>query len=490
MSGNDFRAPLSGGFSQRLQAWRNYHRFIEDPFASFEAEREQAYLPNIFVERAYFSHVMGDPLQPQTAILVARRGEGKTATRGMIAYNCAVNKKQRLALPIHYFDFSFVLDQVGNRLEHIEARHHVAAIIRAGLYELVHSVPLSYFQLIKGFDRELLMGYTEKYADPIVLMRLRQILNVTPIELGWDALTCHELLNHFVNLVTQLGPSETDRFKAVYVLVDQVDETRLGSKAAIDILEPLVREGPLLNLRQLAFKFFLQVEIGHELRSVMVVRPDRIVIETITWDEASLREVVTLRLQEFSRKRIENLEELCDYSIKRSVMDRLIEASDHSPRVLLRLCHYFIFAHIMHGDSTNYYLNSKDLAEALLMISEDRHQVIDAAVVNKEMPAPPAHGLFLDKNGHIWIDHKELEESLSGLIFVLFKTLYQRSPEIVTSQELIDILWPNGSADSDEQNLRKHINRLRDRLKNVSGQEKREYIKTLRGRGYWMDLNG
>ena len=57
--------------------------FEEDPFASTNAA-DEPHLSNYFVEPPYFASVMGDPRRPQSHVVLAPRGGGKTAQRRMI----------------------------------------------------------------------------------------------------------------------------------------------------------------------------------------------------------------------------------------------------------------------------------------------------------------------------------------------------------------------------------------------------------------------
>jgi DNA-binding winged helix-turn-helix (wHTH) protein len=107
---------------------------------------------------------------------------------------------------------------------------------------------------------------------------------------------------------------------------------------------------------------------------------------------------------------------------------------------------------------------------------------------------PPESGLYLDDKGHVWVDGEPVTPPLSELEFRLLKALSHQAPEIVPHIALIEIVWPSSMwSDSnrkayDEQNLRKLIARLRDRLEpGVQGNRSR-FIKNVRGRGYWLKV--
>ena len=163
-------------FRNRLGRWLEGFGFIDDPFALYEADQERSYLPFFFVDRPYLHTVLGNPAHPQTAILMAGRGDGKTATREMVAYECSHAQLRRRALAVRYYDFSLLLEQVDGDVTRISARHHVRAIARFTLKTIVEDVPATYFDLLEEMERALLMGYAAEFADPISRLKLGKIL--------------------------------------------------------------------------------------------------------------------------------------------------------------------------------------------------------------------------------------------------------------------------------------------------------------------------
>jgi hypothetical protein len=486
-------------FSRRLGRWLERFGFTDDPFALYEADQEGSHLPYFFVDRPYLHDVLGDPAHPQAAFLMARRGEGKTATREMVAYECAHAGLRRRALAVHYYDFSPLLEQVQAELTHINARHHIRTIARYILETLATDVPATYFDLLDGMERALLMGYAAEFADPISHMKLNSILSDEPVQVDWDALSPLETLRILAGLVTSLGQSPEAKYEAIYILVDRVDETSAGPEAAVPLLKPLVSEGPLLEMAHIAFKFFLPVKVGVQLQQAVTLRPDRLRIQTISWDEAALRRMVQQRLSYYSEGRIERMGELCTSGAKASAMERLIQACGGSPRTLLRLCRALIHHHITHADETSTLITYTELLDTLRdfehRLEVEQVQPVPAAVARTAPPVPttpPERGLYLDEKGHVWVDGEPLASPLSQLEFRLLKALYRQAPEIVPHETLIEAVWPSSTwmsgdstHDMDEQNLRKLIARLRERLPG----ERSRFVKNVRGRGYWLKTN-
>ncbi len=487
--------PREYNFSHRLWRWLERFGFTDDPFALYEADQERSYLPYFFVDRPYLHDVLGDPSRPQAAFLMAGRGAGKTATREMVAYECVHAQLRRRALAVRYYDFAPLLQQVRNDLDQIDARHHVRIITRYTLKSLAQDVPATYFDLLEEMDRSLLAGYMAEFADPVSCLKLRQIVSDEPFSLDWNALSPLETLQTLAGLVTQLGRSPDFRYQALYVLVDRVDETAAGPKAAVPLLKSLVNQGPLLEMAQVAFKFFLPIEVGERLRQAVTLRPDRLCMQTITWNEESLRQMVQQRLSYYSDGRTERLEELCTSGAKTSALERLVRASEGSPRTLLRLCRALIHHHVTHADDRSTLITHTDLVDTL---REFEHQLkVESAPLSPppiahSMPTvPPENGLYLDDKGHVWVDGKPLVPPLSQLEFRLLQSLYRHAPEIVPHEALIEAVWSSSTWMSkentdamDEQNLRKLITRLRKRL---PGNPSR-FIENVRGRGYWLKI--
>jgi hypothetical protein len=485
---------LNNGFSRRLWRWLEGFGFTDDPFALYEADQEHSYLHYFFVDRPYLHGVVGNPVHPQTAFLMAGRGDGKTATREMVAYECAHAQLRRRALAVRYYDFSLLLEQVNGDPTQISARHHINAITRSTLKTLAEDVPATYFDQLEEMERALLKGYVVAFADPISRLKLEQILpDDRPIQLDWNELSPLELFENLVGIVIQLGRSSKLRYQALYILVDRVDETAAGPKAAVTLLKPLVSQGPLLEMRHVAFKFFLPIEIREELRQVVTLRPDRLYMRTITWNQTDLEKMVQQRLSHYSESRYERLEELCNSGAKATVMKRLIQACEGSPRTLLRLCQALIHHHVARTDDA--LIEPRDitgtLAEFGQQLETERTPLpsrATASIAPTRPTEPPESGLYLDKSGHVWIDGTPLSPPLSDLEFQLLFTLYRQAPEIVPNEALIEAVWSSSVYDKDEQNLRKLITRLRTRLATGAPNQRSRFVKNARGRGYWLKI--
>ncbi len=488
------------GFSHRLWRWLERLGFEADPFALYEAEHERDYLSYFFVDRPYLYDVLGVPAHPQTAFLMAGRGEGKTATRHMVAYECTHGKFRRQVLPVHYYDFGLLIETVQGDVSKITVRHHLRGVIRAIIRALADEVPAIYFDHLDETERRLLTGYAQAFGDPVAQLRLSQIIPTQPLPLNWDMLSPLETLNTLSGLVIKLGQTPQNTYKSLYILVDCVDETALGAQAAAALLRPLVGERTLLEMPHLAFKFFLPAEVGESLRQAVDLRPDRLCVRRITWDREALRDVVQQRLAYYSHDMVRRLEDMCTSAAKGRAMERLLDASEGSPRTLLRLCQALIHHHVYRTDDT--LIDSVDVTETLIEFQqrvevERQTPVAKPALAAAREATPevlPETGLHIAPgSGHVWVDGQQLTPPLSPQEFKLLETLYRHAPHIVTQEELIESVWPQSSWGADEsygeQNLRKLISRLRRRL-DVSGDgDEARFVKNARGRGYWLKVS-
>ena len=310
-------------------------------------------------------------------------------------------------------------------------RQHVANIIRAVMKTLIEDVPATYFDLLPEMDRGLLMGYAAAFADPISQLKLSRILEDKPLQFEWLALSPLEMLKLLAEAVVQLGRSPEHTYDSIYILVDRVDEATINSRAAVALLKPLVAQRPLLEVPNVAFKFFLPFVVGEELRQTVDLRPDRLCVRTITWNHDALKDVIQQRLVYYSDDKVMRLEDICTAAARGRVVDRLIDACEGSPRTLLRLCHALIRHHVTRTDDT--LIDTVDISQTLVdfMQQLDREQISPTITSQDAVPfegvsgEPPTQGLHLDASGHVWVDGERLVPPLSKQEFEICCTLSQ-----------------------------------------------------------------
>lgn len=497
-------SPSKDLYRQRLRGWLRNMQLEDNPFDLHEAERELGesekdgppILSLFFLERPYLYEALGDPAKPQVTFLMAERGCGKTATRAMIAYECQYGSLRRRVLTVSYTDFEPLLKQVDRDSSRLTARHHIRAVLRSAIKSILEQVPPSQWTALPEFDRQVFMGFVRAFADEVTRIKIQAVIEEQGAELEWSALSPLELLQSFADLVTQMGR------EAVYILVDRVDEfseTAQDLTAAVSLLRPLISDQPLLGMKNVAFKFFLPVKVGTALRDAVSIRPDRWLWRTIVWDRDSLKELIQLRLRYYSNDYIPDMESLCVSEARYMVMDKLISASQESPRTLLRLCNRLIRQHV--ENSRDLLISRSDITQTLLdfeqqleLEGEMRRLKTGESTRTPPGDSLPSEGIYLDENDHVWVDGLELAEQPSPLEFRLLEKLYSRAGTIVSNEELMQAVWHSKYAqweaegaikDYDETNLRKLVARLRKRLDTASAGRSRS-IRNVRGRGYWL----
>jgi len=486
-------------YSRRLKHWLDAVGLMEDPFALYEAEREGAKLSSFFVDRPYLYEVLGDPAAPQAAFLMAGRGCGKTATRAMVAYECQHGKFKGRVLVVNYTNFDPLLAQVNHDLSQLRSYHHVRAVMRFALKAVAEDIPPDNLEGLSEANRKLLMGFAQEFADSVSLFQIAAVIGDTGAELDWESLSPQEILQTFARLVAKMGR------EAIYVLVDRVDEvpeTATDPEMAVALLRPLVADQPLLEMPNVAFKFFLPITVGKALQGSVPIRVDRVLVRVVNWDPEALTELVRLRLRYFSQDYVTRFEDLCTPEARHAMMDRLVKACESSPRTLLRLCRALIQHHVEHA-GTSLLISRSDVTRTLYEFShkleqerEQSSRPMDTGISAPTAIAPPEEGLYLDDHGHVWVDGVEMAKPPSRLEIRLLKVLYNRAPDIVSNEELIRAVWGAGPIPweveaqplkaEDETNLRKLIARLRRRLDSQCPGSGSRFIQNVRGRGYCL----
>jgi len=488
-------------YTERLRKWLEANNFTDDPFSSWEAEREthafgddeEPMLPFVFVDRPYLTEMLGDPSRPQAAVLMAGLGCGKTAACAMVAYLCRRGDLASRVLVVEYQDFDPLLDLVGRDLSQLEARDHIHIVLRYALRALLDSIPPENWGDLSEMDRRILMSYVYTFAGPIARWRASQIVEAEPARLDWDLISPQETLKTFAEIVTQLGR------EAIYVLVDRVDEIAETARVstAVAMLRSLVGNQPLLAMPHLAFKFFVPTTVGTVLRQSVSPRAGQVLWRTIVWDDETLTHLLQERLRYYSGDNVLNFEELCTEEARPSVMVKLLKASRRSPRTLLRLCEEIVRYHVAHSHEK---LISPDEITEVLQRSESKARESAApipeevAIQQAVQSIPPDEGIWLDENERVWIDGRRLEERPAPLESKLLNALYERSETTLSVEQLIKAVWSKSEyADweddpdmpgQDETNLRKLVGRLRKRLERHAPGSGRRFIQSEHGRGY------
>lgn len=343
--------------------------FTANPFQYTNADQEDA-LREYFVPPPYFQSVWGDPSRASTCVVFAPRGGGKSAQRKMLeARSC--NSK---VLAIQYSRFEF---ESGKSLSQVDLNYHIKNIVRNCLIGLLmqiyenglndsnftsnereHIKALAKFYLYDMRSEEVvnavnsIMGPFGRAKEYITsnLYAINSLLDGLLSRAGLPAIgggasggvgkigqPAKHHLEIVVSLIKSLG------FDSVYILVDKVDETMLtgnNAEASFELLEPLLRDLEILQISNLAFKFFLWDAMYPFYRRYG--RADRITQHHLTWKSEELKEMLKLRLQTYSSGNIRELSQLLSSVFSQgateAVENLLLTFSHSSPRDLVRIC--------------------------------------------------------------------------------------------------------------------------------------------------------
>ena len=120
---------------------------------------------------------------------------------------------------------------------------------------------------------------------------------------------------------------------------------------------------------------------------------------------------------------------------------------------------------------------------ALLLLRRRRRA--PAPVAAAEAPSPP---LRVDANTRrVFVEGKEL--SLSGEQYRLLAFLHQNAGRVCTKDEVVTAVWPDmEAAGVSEEAIDSLVHRVRERLRQAGAA--RQFIVTVRGQGYRLDLPG
>lgn len=341
-----------------LKEWLDIAGFTENPFGKFEARKEQDLLIEYFVEPPYFYEILGDPIFPQSSVVFALRGSGKTAQSVMLDYYCSkqVISKGRV-LSVNYSDFTAVIEASKRKLEKITVIEHVFEILRraiVSLYFFILNNPTiinEYHNLSKFKQVDIsryivaFWKYLDNYQRQYFVKKgihhkiVKETKNCIPK--SW---TPQDLLGKFSDYMCEMG------FSSIYILIDRLDEDELtasNAAAAVHIVKPLLSDLKLMDLSKVAFKFFLPQEIELELNSVPSIRKDRLIFRNLEWRKNDLLDLLHKRIQAFSR--YSNLDEICTPDLHSRIEKEMIECAfdygDGAPRDIIRLGNHLFSEH-------------------------------------------------------------------------------------------------------------------------------------------------
>lgn len=363
---------------QDIEQWLSQWGFEGNPFATYDANKEKL-LRAFFVDTGQLDWVFGDPSDPRTVLFFASRGCGKTAHRRMVESEALPANHQGTTLAVIYNEF----DHWGQSPHPPLPDDHLRVILQKGLKALLETIvqwPLEsdeWWSECFSELKQILLTFAPDLFQPVPFLRylrrtlpsaaqsqltldavsnafsqgslrsvieqntflqenertvfLAQLADAAPTDYNFQTGSLRPAMEILIKLSLALG------LKAVYVLVDGVDEVKLHSLSWIDCLETLLSDLHLMNMPGLAFKFFLPAEKRDELLAKEWVRSDRLPYATLLWSKDDLKSLLQHRLRAFSSVGIESLKGMCEPRLARVIDDELVNKANGIPRRLLQL---------------------------------------------------------------------------------------------------------------------------------------------------------
>jgi hypothetical protein len=467
-------------------------------------------LPEFFIDTGYYDVLWGDPRNPQTVILFAPRGGGKTAHRVMVQSQCRPLRPQADVLAVPHTNLARVLAACRGDPAQVRAEDHIREILRQGLGclldalcndpSLAISLPAPLHSRLAWFCRELaprLLGPLEilerlqavdpdfqpdwsafqagvrsgglqqltagsSLLDDPVGQLIVDLIDEEPEPLEQDA-PLSDTFAAFVKMAQSCG------LAAVYVLVDRLDEvpeTASNTEAMVDLLEPLLAHLRLMEMPGVAFKLCLPQTLRDRLLARPTVRQDRLLIQEMSWSDDLLEEMLQRRVLAYSTGKYRSLGQICSSPLDEKIDQEIVRYADGSPRRLLRLGELLFRAHL-----------SAPTEVSVLLCQEDWDSAL--ATYRREYVL-----LFrLDEHTRqVYVGARRVE--LSAMEYDFLYRLYE-GRGYRDKEELAQIVWGDVGGVISDQAISRLVRRVREKIELDPGAP--VYLVTERGRGFRLE---
>lgn len=466
--------------------------FHANPFATTNAEQEKDRLPSFFVRVPWFDWIVGDPRHPESLILFAPQGHGKTSHRVEVARH-AGERREYPALVVTFTDFDLLLHA---GLEQVTIGNYLSIIRRLTLKSLAD-------QLNHAPGRLALLQQHAMLPRLHVLLQLYAPLQTLDVVVS--ASTTSTLLQAFQQ--TQLGIKEwlhelsqlvhSAGFASVYFLLDGMDETyetRDNPAAMLRLLSPLLDAPGILQECGFAFKFFLPHMLEAHMQQEQIGRIDRIPYRSLSWSNEQLLNMLSQRLTSYSRISetspmgyVNCFQDLCDVDFDVDLL--LVQSANSSPRRLIDLARQIVEHHCQSNADPDALIDVETITTVLARAADPTPATLDtAATLHTDAPVPAADKpalLFVDTRGDIWLGNQRLATDLPRLLRTCMDFLWYNRHRNISYAELQQALYGADLEDrGDPRNsCDKIIRRLRDKLE-PGHPGSRTYIDVQSGYGY------
>lgn len=513
--------------SSTLNQWlAETHGFVYgNPFATLAADQERLLLPKFYVDVDGYERIK----EPHSIVVFAPRGGGKSALRLVLADQSFPLTPTATSLAVEFTDFDPLISQYQvqklitikdytDQLLRVGARSLFNALcpdpaetLASSIATLVHQIRLARISDIKVPVRVRLASLFHSYCPALLAPaalyerlhnlnpdfqpdwgefhtcvtqhQLRQLVVTSPLSSNHIAklladlndyldtqshqqATPREQVENFINLVHLAG------FSFTQILIDRLDEnvdTADNPELQATIIEPLLANLPILEIPDLAFKFFL----SRETRDILINRPkirrDRLTdyAVTILWDIPRLKRMLNERLSVYSEGRVQELTQLFQFQeydgrpVGEWVESDMLHLAQGSPRRLLLAGHLLLEACITRTESP-------ELLEAVDW---------EMAKVELMKRMPPILRLnMLERIA--WLGDRAIP--LTSQQHRILITLATAGGQC-NREDLIQTVWETDQGVTDAA-VDRAINRLREVL--GDNPDMQLYLATLRGEGF------
>jgi hypothetical protein len=474
-----------------LETFLRAKKFHANPFATTNAEQETERLASFFVHVPWFDRLAGDPRFPESLILFAPRGYGKTSHRMEVA-RMAQNRPEAPALVINFTEFDVLLTYQPP----VSSEHYLGIIRRKTLEALVA-------RLYADPRRRTALQADEHAAARFCAMQQLYAVPVSVIQppavtAQWVDYYKHSRLGFHEWLRELSALARCADFASVYVLLDGIDEwaeTQENPRIAIDLLKPLISAPGILQECGFAFKFFLPQVLEELLYRFHVGRLDRIPVYHLAWSDLQLQAMLSQRLTSFSLiddtsplGYVNSFTDLSDGAFDADEL--LVQAARSSPRRLLYLARQVLEAHCQIAMSADAPICESTIHTVLEQMEATGVQSYINAISLAAATVPPSSSispLFFDERGDIWLGDRRIRQGLPRLLHRCLSYLWRQRHRTITYEELQEELYSDDPPDRVRGDPRGSCDKIVRRLRSVleDGQMgSHTYIDVQPGVGY------
>lgn len=450
-----------------LEEFLRAHHFIHDPFATTNAEQEQTHLSSYFVRVSWFDLLVGNPALPESLILFAPRGHGKTIHRLEVARR-ASSFRDAPALVVSFTDFDLLLK---DDIESIEIETYLRIIRQKTLEALDQHLSQQRNQERFFNDNEATFAQfcalLHLFA-PLKALRRRTRSSLTDqyIEAYQQTtLSLKDWLKELSEIVQQAG------FTSTYFLIDGIDEWMRTSNNLTDvaprILQPLLDAPGVLQECGFAFKFFLPDTLEPALHSHQVGRLERLPVYKLSWTEEDLLIMLSRRLTASSlindTSGIGYVNQVSDICEVFEADKYLVQSTFPSPRRLIDRARQLLIYHCKHTTDPDAFISeetfraivpnvpsSQSMNKAAPTSARPASVIASEAIKSSPIYPPvtteqPVAPLRFDDAGQIWLGNEIIIDDprkLTRLMRICMEFLWTHRGRTVRYEELQQALYP------------------------------------------------